>query len=167
MHCSLLINNAKRIPGKDKGQWFIPHNLYVNLINCAQWSLGMWRWPWHGIVLTTASISCDENKRMKTVLFLTPLVLPYQGKMEETSIFRIKQMTQDITANTDRKKNSTTKITLYKVSLWIKSFSQGFIVPNYRNYTQTHAHTYMFAQYPDDIGNAYPFLAEWLSKSGI
>lgn len=41
MHCSLLINNAKTIARKDKGQWFILHNLYVNLINCAQWYLGM------------------------------------------------------------------------------------------------------------------------------
>lgn len=31
----------------------------------------------------------------------------------------------------------------------------------------THTHTHTFAQYPDDMGKAYPFLAEWLSKTGI
>lgn len=31
----------------------------------------------------------------------------------------------------------------------------------------THTHTHTFAQYPDDMGKAYLFLAEWLSKTGI
>ena len=31
----------------------------------------------------------------------------------------------------------------------------------------THTHTHTFAQYSDDMGKAYPFLAEWLSKTGI
>lgn len=80
MHCSLLINNAKKIARKDKGQRFILHNLYVNLINCTQWYLGMWRWLWHRKVLTMASISCVETNSWREHPFSCLLYLP-AGKM--------------------------------------------------------------------------------------